>query len=73
VRIADKNRAIVSHINTSEVSINVVTGVHNGRPGLECLRRAFLQPDPTREAGHGTAHPARSLHAIPHLMMARHV
>jgi aspartate kinase len=39
----------VSMINTSEVSINVVTGVQRGREGLECLRRCLLQTGPERE------------------------
>jgi aspartate kinase len=46
--LAEREIAI-SMINTSEVSINVVTGARKGQEGLECLRRAFLQPQPRKE------------------------
>jgi aspartate kinase len=48
----------VSLINTSEVSINVVTSPERGREGLDCLRRAFLQESSPLGAGK-RAFPAR--------------
>jgi aspartate kinase len=54
----------ISMINTSEVSINVVTGVQRGREGLECLRRTFLQPDAKRETANGAARAKRILAAV---------
>ncbi len=38
----------VSMVNTSEVSVNVVTGLLQGRSGLESLQEEFLQLDPPR-------------------------
>ncbi len=52
--LAEREIAI-SMINTSEVRINVVTGVERGREGLECLRRAFLQGATVFEGGDAAA------------------
>ena len=59
--LAEREIAI-SMVNTSEVSINVVTGARRGREGLECLRRAFLQPSGSPFDGNGTCNPARIAH-----------
>jgi aspartate kinase len=61
--LAERQIAICM-INTSEVSINVVTGVQRGREGLECLRRAFLRPGPQREVGNRAARSKESLVAV---------
>ena len=52
--LAEREIAI-SMINTSEVSINAVTGIGRGEEGLECLREAFLQPRPQPNRRNGTA------------------
>jgi len=62
--LAERGIAI-SMINTSEVSINVVTGARKGHEGLECLRRAFLQLCPRREGSSGAARAGRILVASP--------
>jgi aspartate kinase len=59
-----KSEIAISMINTSEVSINVVTGARKGREGLECLRRAFLQPGPQRETANGAARAKTILAAV---------
>ncbi len=38
----------IALINTSEVRINVATDYEQGQNGIECLRQAFLLPEPTR-------------------------
>jgi aspartate kinase len=35
----------IALINTSEVRINVATGIKSGRDALSCLRRTFSLPD----------------------------
>ena len=52
--LAEREIAI-SMINTSEVSINAVTGIGRGEEGLECLRDAFIQPRPLPNGRNGTA------------------
>jgi aspartate kinase len=56
--LADREIAI-SMINTSEVSINAVTGIGRGREGQDCLQSAFLpgrrQPDRRAEAARAAA------------------
>jgi aspartate kinase len=47
----------IAMVNTSEVSINVVTGIQRGREGLKCLRSAFLQANSSLAGGNGTAEP----------------
>ncbi len=37
----------IALINTSEVRINVATDFERGQEGIECLRQAFLLPEPT--------------------------
>jgi aspartate kinase len=56
----------VSMINTSEISINVVTGLQRGREGLECLQDAFLQPGRPPESASSVAQSTRPrLRAVP--------
>jgi aspartate kinase len=55
----------ISMINTSEVRINVVTDVRRGHDGLECLRRAFLQPNPLQDGGNGMSQGSSKLAAPP--------
>jgi aspartate kinase len=54
----------ISMINTSEVSINVVAGAKKGQEGLECLKRAFLQPGPRRETVNGSTRVRETLLAM---------
>ena len=56
----------VSMVNTSEVSINVVTGLQQGRAGLESLQDAFLQPGRPRKSVRSVVHSSRArLRAVP--------
>lgn len=41
-----ERRINIALINTSEVRINVATDYQRGQEGIECLRRAFLLPEP---------------------------
>jgi len=56
----------VSMVNTSEVSINVVTGLQQGCPGLESLQDAFLQPGRPQKSARSVVHSTRPrLRAVP--------
>ena len=56
----------VSMVNTSEVSINVVTGLQQGHAGLESLQNAFLQPGRPQKSVRSVVHSTRPrLRAVP--------
>ena len=56
----------VSMVNTSEVSINVVTGLQQGHAGLESLQDAFLQPGRPQKSVRSVVHSTRPrLRAVP--------
>jgi aspartate kinase len=56
----------VSMVNTSEVSINVVTGLQQGHAGLESLQDAFLQPGRPQASVRSVVHSTRPrLRAVP--------
>jgi aspartate kinase len=56
----------VSMVNTSEVSVNVVTGLQQGRAGLESLQDEFLQPDRPQASVRSAVHSTRPrLWAVP--------
>jgi aspartate kinase len=57
----------VSMVNTSEVSVNVVTGLHQGRAGLESLQDEFLQHDRPQASVRSAVHSTRPrLRAVPY-------
>ncbi len=64
--LAERDIAI-SMVNTSEVSVNVVTGLQQGRAGLESLRDVFLPSTRTRDTLTNMASSTRPrLRAIPY-------
>ncbi len=63
--LAERDIAI-SMVNTSEVSVNVVTGLLQGRSGLESLQEEFLERDRPQASVHGAFHSSRPrLRAVP--------
>jgi aspartate kinase len=62
----------ISMINTSEMSINVITGSRSGQAALECLQKAFLQLDPPVAEGNGRGRTVRGAGSPKASLVLRH-